>query len=67
MPMLVRDHYVENQIKAERAVTSADAAKGVTAHVVVMMTWNGFDQKFKHPQSGTAAAHLRKLSGFCVR
>jgi hypothetical protein len=46
--------------KAERTVTPADQAKGVTAHVVVMMTWNGFDQKFKHPQSGTLAAEFTK-------
>ena len=50
----------EVSCKAERTVTPPEAAKGVTAHVVVMMTWNGFDQKFKHPQSGTLAAQFTK-------
>jgi hypothetical protein len=53
--------------KAERTVTPADAAKGVTAHVVVMMTWNGFDQKFKHPQSGTLAAEFTKAGAGWTR
>jgi hypothetical protein len=46
--------------KAERTVTPAEAAQGVTAHVVVMMTWDGFDPKFKHAQAGTRAAEFTK-------
>jgi hypothetical protein len=46
--------------KAERTVTPAEQAKGVTAKVVVMMTWNGFDPKFNHPQSGTRAELFTK-------
>lgn len=48
--------------KAERTVTPADQAKGITARVVVMMTWNGFDTKFNHPQSGTRAAEFTKTA-----
>lgn len=46
--------------KAERTVTTADQAKGITARVVVSMTWNGFDEKFKHAQSGSRAAEFAK-------
>jgi hypothetical protein len=53
--------------KAERTVTPADQAKGVTAHVVVMMTWNGFDPKFKHPQAGTLAAEFTKAGSGWTR
>jgi hypothetical protein len=53
--------------KAERTVTPADQAKGVSAQVVVMMTWNGFDQKFKHPQSGTLAAQFTKAGAGWTR
>jgi len=48
--------------KAEREVTPADEAKGVTARVVTMITWNGFDPKFNHPQSGTQAAEFTKTA-----
>jgi len=59
----VADQKCENfevACKAERTVTPADQAKGVTARVVTMITWNGFDAKFKHPQSGTEAAEFTK-------
>jgi hypothetical protein len=46
--------------KAERTVTPADQGKGITARVVTMITWNGFDEKFKHPQSGASAAEFTK-------
>jgi hypothetical protein len=46
--------------KAEREVTPADQAAGVTAHVVAAMTWNGFDDKFKHAQSGMRAVEFTK-------
>jgi hypothetical protein len=48
--------------KAERTITPADQAKGVSARVVTMITWNGFDSKFKHPQSGTSAAEFAKTA-----
>ena len=46
--------------KAERTVTAQDQAKGITARVVAAMTWNGFDPKFKHGQSGMRAAEFVK-------
>jgi hypothetical protein len=46
--------------KAERTVTPAEQAQGVTAHVVTMITWDGFDPKFQHAQSGTKAAEFTK-------
>jgi hypothetical protein len=46
--------------KAERDLTPADQANGVTARVVAAMTWNGFDPKFKHAQSGMRAAEFAK-------
>jgi hypothetical protein len=46
--------------KAERTVTPEDQAKGVTGHVVAMITWNGFDPKFSHAQSGTSVAEFTK-------
>jgi len=53
--------------KAERTVTPADQAKGVTARVVSMITWNGFDPKFNHPQSGTQAAEFTKTASGWTR
>jgi hypothetical protein len=46
--------------KAERTVTPDDQAKGVTARVVTAMTWNGFDPKFQHAQSGARTAEFVK-------
>ena len=48
--------------KSEREVTAADQAKGVTAHVVAMMTFDGFDPNFKQSQSGTRAAEFTKTT-----
>ena len=48
--------------KAERTVTPADQAKGVSARVVTMITWNGFDPKFNHPQSGVRTAEFTKTA-----
>jgi hypothetical protein len=53
--------------KAQRTVTPADQAKGVTGKVVAMITWNGFDQKFKHPQSGTQVAEFTKTGSGWTR
>jgi hypothetical protein len=53
--------------KAERTVTPTDQAKGVTARVVTMITWNGFDPKFKHSQSGTQAAEFTKTAAGWTR
>ena len=51
--------------KAERTLTADDQAKGVTAHVVAAITWNGFDTKFQHAQSGTRTAEFdRSASGW---
>lgn len=46
--------------KAERDLTPEDQANGVTARVVAAMTWNGFDPKFKHAQSGMRVAEFAK-------
>jgi hypothetical protein len=46
--------------KAERVVTTDDAAHGITARVVAAMTWSGFDPNFKHAQSGMGAAEFVK-------
>jgi hypothetical protein len=46
--------------KAERTVTPEDQAKGITARVVTAMTWNGFDAKFQHAQSGSRTAEFVK-------
>lgn len=53
--------------KAERAVTPADQANGITARVVTMITWNGFDAKFMHAQSGTQAAEFTKSASGWAR
>ena len=49
--------------KAERTVTDADKAKGVTAHVVAAMDWNGWDPKLKQAQMASAAAQFTKTGG----
>lgn len=46
--------------KAERTVTPADAAKGITARVVTAMTWNGFDPKLKQAQAGSRTSEFTK-------
>jgi hypothetical protein len=50
----------EVSCKALRNPAPDDAAKGVTVRVVANITWNGFDPKFKHAQSGTRAAEFAK-------
>jgi hypothetical protein len=46
--------------KAERTVTPADAAKGITARVVTAMTWNGFDPQLKQQQAGSRTSEFTK-------
>jgi hypothetical protein len=46
--------------KAERVVTPQEQAKGITAHVVTAMTWNGFDPKLKQPQAGSRTVEFTK-------
>jgi hypothetical protein len=53
--------------KAERVVTPADQAAGISARVVTMITWNGFDPKFQHPQSGTQTAEFTKAASGWTR
>jgi hypothetical protein len=48
--------------KAERTVTAADQAKGVTARVVGLLTWTGFDPKFKQSQSASLTAEFSKTA-----
>ena len=44
--------------KAQRTVTPADQAKGVTGRVVAAISWNGFDDKFKQAQRGAKSAEF---------
>lgn len=53
--------------KAERTITPAEQAKGITARVVAAMTWNGFDPKFKHAQSGVRAVEFDKSASGWTR
>jgi len=53
--------------KAERTVTSDDTAKGITARVVVSMTWSGFDPKFSHAQSGSRASEFTRAGSGWTR
>lgn len=46
--------------KAERTVTSAEQAAGVTAKVVAAMNWTGWDPKLKQAQAGSEAALFTK-------
>lgn len=48
--------------KAERDITPAQQAQGVTALVVAMITFDGFDTNFKQAQSGTKAAEFTKTA-----
>ena len=52
--------------KAQRAITPADQAKGVTAKLVADMTWSGFDDKGA-PQPASAAALFEKAGGAWTR
>jgi len=53
--------------KAERTVTPADRAKGITAHVVTAMTWNGWDPKLKQEQTGSRTAEFNKTGSGWTR
>jgi hypothetical protein len=53
--------------KAERPVTADDQAKGVTAHVVAAITWEGWDPKLKQAQSGSRAAQFTKATSGWTR
>ena len=46
--------------KGERALSAQDQANGITARVVSAMSWNGFDPKFRHAQSGMRAVEFAK-------
>ena len=46
--------------KAERTVTPEDQAKGITAHVVTAMTFEGYDPKLRQGQSGARTAEFTK-------
>jgi hypothetical protein len=46
--------------KAERVVTPPEQAKGVTAHVVAAMTFDGWDPKLKQSQSGSRTSEFTK-------
>jgi hypothetical protein len=53
--------------KAERVVSPQDQAKGVTAHVVAAMTWEGWDPKLRQVQSGARAAQFTKTGAGWTR
>jgi len=46
--------------KAERNLSPQDQAKGITAHVVAAMSWNGWDPKLRQPQAGSRASEFTK-------
>jgi hypothetical protein len=53
--------------KAERVITPAEAAAGVTAKVVGALNWNGFDSKSKQSQRGSATALFTRTNGAWTR
>ena len=53
--------------KAERNVTTAEAAKGITAHVVTAMTWSGWDPKLRQPQSGSRTVEFTRAGSSWTR
>ena len=53
--------------KAERTLTPEDQAKGGSARVVAAITWNGFDAKFQHAQSGSRTAEFDKSASGWTR
>ena len=52
----------EVSCKAQRAITPADQAHGVTAKLVADMSWSGYDEKGA-PQPDSAAALFTKANG----
>jgi hypothetical protein len=53
--------------KAERVITPADQAKGVTAKLVAAINWNGWDPKVKQPQPGAKTAEFTRAGGAWTR
>ena len=53
--------------KAERTVTAAEKAAGVSVHVVTAMDWNGWDPKLKQTQMAAATAEFTKTKGAWTR
>ena len=53
--------------KAQRTITPAEQAAGMTAKVVAALNWNGFDPKLKQAQSGLRAALFSKSGGAWTR
>jgi len=51
---------LRRRLQAERTITADDQAKGITARVVAVITWTGFDPKFKHGQTAAAAGGVRQ-------
>ena len=50
----------EVSCKAERELTADDRAKGVTAHVVTAMTWEGWDPALRQVQSGARTVQFNR-------
>jgi hypothetical protein len=53
--------------KAERTVTAQDQAKGITAHVVTAMTFEGYDPKLRQAQSGARTAEFTRAAAGWTR
>jgi hypothetical protein len=53
--------------KAERTVTPEDQARGITAHVVTAMTFEGYDPKLRQAQSGARTAEFTKAAAGWTR
>ena len=53
--------------KAERTVTPADQARGITARVVAAITFEGWDPKLKQAQAGSRAVEFAKTASGWTR
>ena len=57
----------EVRCKGEREITPTDQAKGVTAKLVVAMTWEGWDAVRSEHRSQSGFAEFTKLDGGWLR
>lgn len=53
--------------KAERELTAEDRSKGVTAHVVAAMVWEGWDPALRQVQSGARTVQFSKAAAGWTR
>ena len=53
--------------KAERTVTPEEQARGITAHVVAAMTFEGYDPKLRQAQSGARTVEFTRAANGWTR